>query len=90
MARVGGDEFVVLLLDTGESSGDFVSQRIVWELEQSAVPGPGSVSVSVGWAEREPGSERSLADLLAEADRLMYASRAERRNHRADELPEVG
>jgi PleD family two-component response regulator len=46
--------------------------------------------VSVGWAEREPGSKRSMADLLAEADRLMYATRAERRNHRADELPEVG
>ncbi|MGD0344926.1 MAG: sensor domain-containing diguanylate cyclase [Acidimicrobiales bacterium] len=90
VARVGGDEFVVLLLHADESSGDFVSQRIVWELKQSAVPGPGSVSVSVGWAEREPGSKRSMADLLAEADRLMYASRAERRNHRTDELPEVG
>jgi diguanylate cyclase (GGDEF)-like protein/PAS domain S-box-containing protein len=50
VARVGGDEFVVLLHDADESSGDFVSQRIVWELEQSAVPGSGSVSVSVGWA----------------------------------------
>lgn len=90
VARVGGDEFVVLLHDANESSGDFVSQRIVWELQRSVVPRSGTASVSVGWAEREPGSKRSMADLLAEADRLMYASRAERRNHRADELPEVG
>jgi diguanylate cyclase (GGDEF)-like protein/PAS domain S-box-containing protein len=79
VARVGGDEFVVLILGAGESLGGVVSRRIVSELETTSIPGTEAVRVSIGQASREPGTRRPVDDLLAEADKLMYASRAERR-----------
>jgi diguanylate cyclase (GGDEF)-like protein/PAS domain S-box-containing protein len=80
VARVGGDEFVALILDADAASGEFVSHRILAELGRTAIPGVGGVSVSVGRADRRPGSKRTTEDLMAEADKLMYASRAERRH----------
>jgi diguanylate cyclase (GGDEF)-like protein/PAS domain S-box-containing protein len=79
VARVGGDEFVALILDADAASGEIVAHRIVSELEGAAPPGAKPVSVSIGKASREPGTNRSMEDLLAEADQLMYAGRAERR-----------
>ena len=57
-----------------------VGQRIVAELARAAIPDAGSISVSIGQAARKPGSRRTTGDLMAEADKLMYASRAERRH----------
>jgi diguanylate cyclase (GGDEF)-like protein/PAS domain S-box-containing protein len=79
VARIGGDEFVGLILDADDVSGEILIQRIVSELSHDAVPGMKPVSVSIGRASREPGSRRSMDDLMAEADQLMYASRLARR-----------
>ncbi|HXZ83804.1 MAG TPA: sensor domain-containing diguanylate cyclase [Acidimicrobiales bacterium] len=84
VARVGGDEFIVLMLDADASFGEIVSRRIVAELERSSVPGTEPVSVSIGRATREPGTQRPVQDLMAEADKLMYASRAERHRREAE------
>ena len=79
VARVGGDEFVALILGADVASGEFVSHRIVAELRHAAIRGAGFISVSIGQATRKPGSKRTAGDLIAEADKVMYASRAERR-----------
>jgi GGDEF domain-containing protein len=79
-ARLGGDEFVVVLARTDEH-GAAVAAR---ELEQAVgrasinVDGVGvAVSASVGIATRRDGE--TAAEILARADRLMYARK--RRRH---------
>ena len=79
VARIGGDEFVVLVLDADDPFAEVVIRRIVATIERTALPGAKPLSVSVGRASRKPGSARPVEDLLAEADMVMYASRAERR-----------
>ncbi len=77
VARVGGDEFVVLSL--GSKDTDRLARRIREHVSASAGVAEGIRSplhVSLGWLERTPGDARSLEDLMGEADRLMYLSRA--------------
>nr|WP_231135044.1 GGDEF domain-containing protein [Motilibacter deserti] len=66
LARIGGDEFVVLMPDTDEAAG----QQVIARLRASAP----SVSVAVGVAEWAEG--QTAGELLAAADRQMYADKA--------------
>lgn len=71
-ARCGGDEFVVLLPQTDEGQAVALAERI---RESTRVPGEGrpKVSLSIGVAEWRPG--RSAAQILADADRALYAAK---------------
>jgi diguanylate cyclase (GGDEF)-like protein/PAS domain S-box-containing protein len=80
VARLGGDEFVVVLTDLGDDSGaahDTV-ERVRSALE-SPIAVDGAVTVelraAIGVAVF-PGDGESVADLLAVADRGMYAAKA--------------
>jgi diguanylate cyclase (GGDEF)-like protein len=72
VARIGGDEFSVVLPDTTESAVENACQRI-----QEAVAGYNAanpefpVSISVGSAVSH-GADRNLKDLFKEADNSMY------------------
>jgi len=72
VARIGGDEFSVVLPDTTESAVEKACQRI-----QEAVAGYNAanpelpVSISVGSAVSH-GTDRNLKDLFKEADNSMY------------------
>ncbi|MGO8702774.1 MAG: GGDEF domain-containing protein [Candidatus Brocadiia bacterium] len=74
IARVGGDEFVVLAIEIGPKSADRMITRLQDKLAAvNAQPGRKyQISVCVGVARFEPGQECSIADLVARADRLMY------------------
>lgn len=74
LARIGGDEFVVLALETTDTSGDLLSRRLRERLAAtSAEQARGyELSVSVGIARWDPRSPSTIADLLARADSLMY------------------
>ena len=85
VARFGGDEFVVLLDNTGESIGGKIAERIRASI--AAKPhgiGNGKeidVTVSVGWTTMTPGSNISSAhELLDIADASLYAAKASGRN----------
>ncbi|CAA9507815.1 MAG: diguanylate cyclase/phosphodiesterase (GGDEF & EAL domains) with PAS/PAC sensor(s) [uncultured Solirubrobacteraceae bacterium] len=73
VARVGGDEFAVLAVDTDLVTGRVLVGRIAEALRAAGV------SASVGLAERDP--EAGLDAAWAEADHRMYA--AKRRRHAA-------
>lgn len=75
-ARVGGDEFVVLLHGADEHVAERVVERIRRELDGVAAAVP--LAVSVGVAVRHPGAACAVDELLAEADRRMYAAKASR------------
>jgi diguanylate cyclase (GGDEF)-like protein/PAS domain S-box-containing protein len=81
VARVGGDEFAVLLPGATGEQAERVAEKIT-EAVAAVWPRGRVGGASVGVAVVEPG-ERSAVDVLAAADREMYAVKRARRVRRA-------
>jgi len=81
-ARLGGEEFAVLLPDTALETAGLVADRLRAGLDASIAldGGRGRVAyaVSIGLAGLQPGE--SLAGVLARADAALYAAKAAGRN----------
>lgn len=79
VARSGGDEFVVVLHDTGDESAHRTADRIQQRFGQLIRERPelGDMTISVGAATWEPG--RTTSELMTEADEEMYAAKRRRR-----------
>jgi two-component system, cell cycle response regulator len=83
IARIGGDEFVVLALDTSGESQEAILRRLKMALEASnARESRYELSLSVGVAKFDPKHPVSLGDLVSIADRMMYSEKRDRRNRR--------
>ncbi|MFC0253787.1 GGDEF domain-containing protein [Massilia consociata] len=89
LARVGGEEFVVLLIDADLDSASMVAQRIRASVEAQPVDlssgEPVSVTVSIGVAtlddfERDHAIEGVAQELVAQADTALYRAKATGRN----------
>jgi diguanylate cyclase (GGDEF)-like protein/hemerythrin-like metal-binding protein/PAS domain S-box-containing protein len=76
--RWGGEEFLILLPDTGPSGADRVAERLRAAIEAFSFPGGIRVTASLGVAGRRPGE--SFAPLLARADKAMYRAKQSGRN----------
>jgi diguanylate cyclase (GGDEF)-like protein len=72
--RWGGDEFVVLLVDTAATDVDAVIDRIATSVAADA-DAPSGTAFSVGRVQRLPGETAALGDLIDAADRDMYQAR---------------
>jgi len=70
--RMGGDEFLIALFDTGQAETELIAHRL-----EKAGRERGPVSFSLGWASRE-GAEK-LEDTVNRADRRLIQVRVERR-----------
>jgi diguanylate cyclase (GGDEF)-like protein len=84
VARLGGDEFVVVLTDLGGRSGVAVDsvERVRAALEEPIAVGRAvevGVRAAIGVA-TSPGDGTTVAELLAVADRGMYAAKAANRS----------
>jgi diguanylate cyclase (GGDEF)-like protein len=88
VCRIGGEEFVILLPDTGEAGALEVADRVHASIATLALPlhdiGPGSVTVSIGLA------VGMSADLMAKADGALYEAKAGGRNQTRSALPVRG
>ena len=76
-ARLGGEEFVLLLPDTDPGGARQVAERLVGALRCAVVPVEGgevTVTASIGVAAWAPG-EGDLAPALRRADRAMYRAK---------------
>jgi diguanylate cyclase (GGDEF)-like protein/PAS domain S-box-containing protein len=80
IARVGGDEFIVLASGEDEDSIHLLVQRLQEGIEvfNSTHASPRALSVSCGVAWREPGKRVRIGRLVADADAAMYREKARR------------
>jgi diguanylate cyclase (GGDEF)-like protein/PAS domain S-box-containing protein len=74
MARIGGDEFVVLAIETDSAGDEALTSRLRKNLEARNARGAlrYELSLSVGVARYDSEHPCSIDELLARADRLMY------------------
>ncbi len=80
IARVGGDEFVVVAAASSADAAELLLRlRRNVEAGNAAGDRPYRVSYSDGHAELTSGGERTIADLVAEADAMMYARKMRKR-----------
>ena len=78
IARIGGDEFVVLLESTDESSEAMISRLHENVRDYNAKRSQHILSISLGTAYFDPEHPVSIDEFLAKADALMYAEKRRR------------
>jgi diguanylate cyclase (GGDEF)-like protein/PAS domain S-box-containing protein len=83
-ARYGGEEFGVILINANEDLALSIAQRILSQLHQLQIPHTrsplGYISVSLGVATVLDIGNDTAEDLVAAADRALYAAKREGRN----------
>jgi diguanylate cyclase (GGDEF)-like protein/PAS domain S-box-containing protein len=74
IARIGGDEFVVLTSETGATRAQDLYIRLQSSLDKFNRSGkfPFTLKLSVGWAHNNPSKPYTVYKLLSIADRSMY------------------
>ena len=82
VARIGGDEFVVLLASVSQQQADMVAARVVQTLARIVFPALGTIELrarcSAGIA--LAGQDDTMNSVLARADRALYEAKAVGRN----------
>jgi diguanylate cyclase (GGDEF)-like protein len=74
IARIGGDEFVVMPIETTGDNLEIVINRLqkAVEMDNTKSKREYKLSISIGTAYFDPLSPCTIDDLLSQADRLMY------------------
>lgn len=85
VCRFGGDEFVVLLPDTGDQGCQTVRAHLAAALDQLAARGEAPVQFSIGSATARRGELSH--QLFSRADAAMYQEKQRRAAERPDALP---
>ncbi len=82
LARIGGDEFVVLAAVDPEETPDALVQRLRdnFQASNSSPNRAYDLSISVGLTHIDPRETRSMNELMARADRLMYQDKRLKRS----------
>lgn len=78
VCRWGGEEFVAVLPDADAEFGAAIARRTLQAIRDLAVPrtaAAATVTVSIGIASCVPTAEQTAADLIARADRALYAAK---------------
>ena len=83
LARFGGEEFVVMLLDTTEEGAAFVAENMRKKIENLEIENSNLnsiVTISLGVASVIPNDNMSPEDLINAADRALYQAKKDGRN----------
>lgn len=84
IARVGGEEFAIILPDTSQEGAQRVAENLRRNVEKIVVanwtPIYGPVTISIGVAKVETNTQQAFDDILANADKALYQSKANGRN----------
>ena len=81
IARIGGDEFVVLATGTGEAAAKIITTRLLKNLSDYNTMENRSykLSLSMGIAYYDPEHPCSISELMATADKLMYEQKQKKK-----------
>lgn len=77
LARIGGDEFAVLVIESTDSTVEVITRRLLEKVErfnQKKIY-PYDLSVSIGMARFNPHGDEGIAELMARADARMYTQK---------------
>jgi diguanylate cyclase (GGDEF)-like protein len=88
VVRIGGDEFLIILADSSLEGGQVVATRIAKSLEDWNTAGhldKFHMTLSIGLAEW--ASDKTLDEVLNEADRAMYSTKDARTNRPTSSTP---
>jgi len=85
LARFGGEEFVVLLPETGLKGAVSVAQDVLFlvnglDIEHAASPWQKKVTVSLGVAATLPQNNMAKEDLINNSDKALYLAKSSGRN----------
>ncbi|MEQ8333953.1 PleD family two-component system response regulator [Nisaea sp.] len=91
IARIGGEEFVVVMPDTTEEFGEAVAERLRRRVSETSVPigetGESvSVNISIGLTMRT-GADKTVEDLMKRADKALYGAKNAGRNRVVSDIP---
>lgn len=79
VVRFGGDEFLFVLPETGtgiETVEARLQRAVVQWCRENASDAP--IGIDFGWATWTPDRQRDIADIVREADEMLYRKKAER------------
>jgi diguanylate cyclase (GGDEF)-like protein len=78
IARIGGDEFVILMLEKPEISQEILAARLLKKLDNfnTTKVHRYRLSISFGMAYNRPENPCSIDEMLVKADRLMYRQKS--------------
>jgi len=82
VARIGGEEFVVVMPDTSEEFAEAVAERLRKRVSNTVVEVEGepiSVKISIGLTMRRD-EDREVEDLISRADKALYGAKTGGRN----------
>ena len=79
-ARLGGEEFVLLLPETDIEGAKGVAERLRRSIEQISLPQLGRVTASLGGTTVVPEPDTDMNSALEEADRMLYQAKEGGRN----------
>lgn len=80
LARMGGDEFMLLMPDTPLDSAEILANRLCQTIHQLDLPGagPGLLGISIGLVEWQPGLDGK--QWIQKADEALYKAKSEGRS----------
>jgi len=90
VARIGGDEFVALLMQADKDVAEHLVRRVQGALHErnaAAEPDDPRLSLSVGYVVYNPESACSIDELIAQADQVMYQKKRARKDPDTREIP---
>jgi diguanylate cyclase (GGDEF)-like protein len=84
VARLGGDEFCALLIGAAPEAAPTLISRVEAALavRNAEADRPWELALSLGLAESPAGEEKSLWDVVAEADAAMFAAKRAKKSER--------
>lgn len=81
IARIGGDEFVVIPVGHGRENAEIITERFRRNVQDhnGQMGRPYTLSVSIGLSYYDPAAPSSVEDLLRHAEKMMYNEKMKKR-----------